>query len=352
VAAHDLVSISESTGTLSTYFGAWVGAGDANGDGPDDLLVSADYLDEYYLFLGPVTADRSPADADAELVLPTTISGPKSVDIVGDHDGDGTSEVVMGYHGGDVGTVYIVPGTTSGVVDLSTEATYAYSGAPGSSLGVAVDLGDVNGDGLTDLAMGAGTAGYIVEGGAPAGDYDVADIASATLTDPVRGSYFAPFSIEGGDYDGDGTGDLLVGAILAESPTSAPLGGIVYGFLGPLSGAFTVRDAAVRWESPRLVLNLGWAVVADDLDGDGGLDVAMSSPGAHSVYVQHGYASGVVDVGTLPYVSVAASEFGTSIATIPDWMGDGGAELALAAPGMDGDTAEDAGIVYIFSDAF
>jgi hypothetical protein len=70
------------------------------------------------------------------------------------------------------------------------------------------------------------------------------------------------------------------------------------------------------------------------------------------VYVQLGYATGVVDAATLfqfqaPHV-VDTAYLGVSITPIPDWTGDGGSELALGARGVDGASTEDAGAVYVF----
>jgi hypothetical protein len=79
VAAPGLVSVSAA----NTYFGAAVGAGDANGDALDDLLIADELSQEYYLFLGPVTADRSTSDVDAEFVAPIDLLGG----VRGDHAG-------------------------------------------------------------------------------------------------------------------------------------------------------------------------------------------------------------------------------------------------------------------------
>jgi hypothetical protein len=97
---------------------------------------------------------------------------------------------------------------------------------------------------------------------------------------------------------------------------------------------------------------LGAAVAADDFDGDGAPDVAMGSLSTSTVFVQLGYATGVVDVGTLVQIEKAnfgdVFALGASITPIPDWTGDGGSELALSAPGTDGASTEDAGKVYLF----
>jgi hypothetical protein len=350
VVADDLVSISAS----NTYFGSAVGAGDANGDALDDLLIADGMSHGYYLFLGPVTADRSTSDADAEIAAPIDFFlGGECADITRDFDGDGGADLVMtapysGPSSSSDGTVYVVSGTASGTLDVSSDATYSFLGPSHGMLGLAMaETGDTNGDGITDLALAAPydypPRVYIVPGGAAPGSYDAADVATATFTTPETSpSYYLGISLASADYDGDGAADLFAGAPGAPSSRGENYGGAVLGYLGPLSGLITLRDASVRWES-RPSISLGAPVAADDFDGDGAPDVAMGS--SSDVFVHFGYATGVVDVGTLVDIEPVVDGW---ITPIPDWTGDGGSELALGSPLSDGTTTEGAGKVYAF----
>ena len=68
--------------------------------------------------------------------------------------------------------------------------------------------------------------------------------------------------------------------------------------------------------------------------------------------MQFGYATGVVDVSTLIRIDQDSGD-ARSIASIPDWTGDGGSELALGVPITDGASTEDAGAVYVlFSESW
>jgi len=291
--ATDLVSLS-ATSTYA-HLGSAVGAGDANGDALDDLLVAADGDSEFYLFLGPVTADRTTSDADAEFVAPIDLLGGECADITHDLDGDGGPDLVMTapYYSSSAswnGTVYVAGGTASGTLDLSSDATYTFTGPSYGELGrAAAEMGDTNGDGIAELALAA------------------------------------PY---------------------AYPPRVYIVRGAVFGYLGPLSGMIYPPDASVRWE-PRNTILLGAAVSADDFDGDGAQDVAMSEEDG-GVFVQPGYATGVVDVATLVQFSGAAYLGREAITPVPDWTGDGGSELALGARGVDGASTEDAGAVYVF----
>jgi hypothetical protein len=349
VAAPDLASVSAST--ANTLFGSGVGAGDANGDALDDLLVAAN--GDSYLFLGPVTVDRSTSDADAELVGEGSFWYPPRAAVTADFDGDSRADLVVTAPDDD--EVFVTGGTASGTLDLETDATYTFRGTDDEALGASIaETGDTNGDGIADLALGAPDAAsggrvYIVPGGTAPGSYDAADVATATFTTRAIPSYLG-YCVASGDYDGDGATDLFAGAWSAPSSAGVDYDGAVYGYLGPLSGSISVSDASVRWE-PANYDFFGVSVAVDDLDGDGAQDVAMSEE-IGRVYVQLGYATGVVDVATLfqfqaPHVRYAAY-LGVSITPIPDWTGDGGSELALGARGVGGRSTEGAGAVYVF----
>jgi hypothetical protein len=324
-------------------FVAWPGSGlgeslaaaDADGDGDDDLLLGAPGLDAAFLFLGPLTSGGHVATADASLMAPSRGLVGHVTDVVPDHDGHGSPDILVsaayGWKTSRRQSVYVIAGTSTGAIDCSTGATYEYETATDTAeLGASTTaLGDTTGDGIEDLAIGApgreGNAVFVVAGGEAPGSYPIADVATATLSSvQIQGFGRA---LDAADHDGDGYADLFVGA-----PQSGPS---VYAFLGPLTDSRTTSAADVRWIGD---MGLGFSIAAGgDVEGDGHPDVLMGAVydtnHAGAVYLQRGEAQGVVDVGDLTWFeSHDDTVLGYAVTFVPDWTGDGGAEVALGQP--------------------
>jgi hypothetical protein len=342
IAAEDGLVIDPGSLSSGGALGAAVAGGDANDDGTDDLVVVEKRTNSMYVLLGPVTASGDTAGADTTFVDPSRRDGILTqLAMSSDADGDGTADLVVG--AGHTDATYVISGTSSGSADLARDATYVFEGG-GMGYGN-VDLGDTDGDGIDDLALGATGAGaggseYIVSGGLSPGTYDTALVASAVLVGP-EGSQGMGWSAAVLDYDGDGNADVVVGAwavsVLSDS-------GAVYGFFGPLSGVVTAPD--VKWTQTETTDYdaIGMSVAAGDLDGDSQADVVIGAPGwgprfagssPGCVWVQLGPASGTVEVDgllALPASSLG-DQTGTAVAVIGDWSGDDVSELAIGSTG-------------------
>ncbi len=324
-------------------------AGDADGDGYDDVLFSSHTDVHGYLFHGPVTADAGVSDADLEL---TGAQASMVVQILGDHDGDGAPDIAARSQDYGIvrrGTVYVETGIATGTVDLAADATYSYNDWQGDEVGAAiVSLGDATGDGIDDLAIGDPSSDhrtvYVLAGGELPGAYSVHNAPIAELSSSTGVDRFGS-TIAATDYDGDGYADILVGTEMHPS---------VHGFLGPFAGLRESADADVRWFGEQ---SLGYAIAADgDVDADGQPDLLFGAPFANGVgaaYLQIGAASGVVDAADLVSFHSSSAYFAYGVAFVPDWTGDGGSEVALGDIGFEPVAGQMSGRVAVFfSEAF
>ncbi|WP_287152551.1 DUF5719 family protein [Candidatus Solincola tengchongensis] len=154
----------------------------------------------------------------------------------GDVNGDGLSDLVIGHdQGGDdfpylyTGKVYVYFGRTSldPEVDLGTGADLVINGYYGSFLGNSVACGDINGDGVDDILMGAiwdNPGGAMFAGGVAAvfgrpdlGDWSPWDFNARPpdlYFSSANGGEMCGMSVISGDIDGDGFDDVLFGAHL------------------------------------------------------------------------------------------------------------------------------------------
>jgi hypothetical protein len=140
-------------------------AGDVDGDGADDVVVGADQLfnqgtGKAYVFYGPLAGNIQAADAGAILLGEVAQDGfGISVSGAGDFNGDGFGDVIVGAWdndggGGRSGRAYTFFGPLAGTI-AAADADFNVTGAPSDELGMSVAAGDLNGDGVGDLIIGA-----------------------------------------------------------------------------------------------------------------------------------------------------------------------------------------------------
>lgn len=137
--------------------------GDVNNDGDNDIAVGAprygDLIGRVYVYYGPVIGSAVPYDValDAEGIVDKFGS---SVSGAGDVDGDGIDDLLVGAPentegGNQAGKAYVFYGSDTGV---SQDRNTAVIGGPDDKLGTFVHgAGDVNGDGFADVIVGADT---------------------------------------------------------------------------------------------------------------------------------------------------------------------------------------------------
>lgn len=261
-------------------------AGDVDGDGRPDLLVGAPGLGggAAYLVLGPVTS-RFDLATDADMRLTTNRSGSLGTGVAsaGDTDGDGFDDILIGQpgHDTDVALLFLGPVTGERVPD-DADATLTVRTDVPAGIGPR-SAGDTDGDGYDDVLLDApgdddggvdAGAAYVFRGPL-AGPVETSE-AAAKLVGPAEYAYAGSDVAGAGDVDGDGLADIIVGAS-DHGWTDGP--GAAYVVFGPVFGVLALPDAGVtlRGEGDDRV---GYAVAgAGDLDGDGRSDVIVGGPG-------------------------------------------------------------------------
>ena len=261
------------------------GLGDLDGDGIGDLIVGAPGAGVAYVVLGPLPAASTLADADGKIDgggdFGACVTG------AGDLDGDGRDDFAVGAPHvlpGGVAYAFRGPEANPSVGD----AWMMVAGrADGDALGTRVaPAGDWDGDGRADLLIGAWLADDAGEdAGAVAvvvaldgGVRNLAAPGDLLLTGEAGGDWAGYGARGGGDVDGDGHADLVVGADGTDVPASNT--GSAYLVRGPLAGVHLLGDAGLRFNGEAGGDNAGHAVaLVPDTDGDGKDDLAAGALG-------------------------------------------------------------------------
>jgi len=258
----------------------------------------------------------------------------------GDIDGDGIPDLVVGAPGESTsrGAVHLLRGREDG--GFEPWRTFVGEGQFGYSV---TSLGDLDGDGVPDFAVGS-IAGVGIHGGAGTvsilhGDRRVGARVGQILVGERDGSYFG-YSIAGaGDVNQDGHPDLIVGAPLDAAGGRASGRAFVY-LGGP---GLSMRLAAVLGPGS-VAAQFGVSVAGTgDIDGDGFADVAVGAnaqrgtehAGGHvAVFLGGRQMDSVADLDL--YGSDDGGWFGISCAGLGDFDGDGFDDFAVGAERGDG----------------
>jgi hypothetical protein len=306
-----------------------------------------------------------------------------------DFDADGFGDAAIGVPledqgAQDAGVVLELPGSNAG--PDATQARNFHQGIAGvpdaneagDQFSFALACGDFDGDGFSDLAVGANAedvsgkanagAVTILFGGPsglkPAGSQQFHQNTNKIAGSAQSGDFFAE-ALAGGDFNGDGYFDLAVG-VPGENVASKNDAGAVQVFYGGPNGLkkndwLFSQDTAGIVGAPQAGDSFGAALAAGDFDGDGFEDLAVGIPGekvgirgdAGAVHIVYGGAGGLSAQGDhiihqntagVDGAAQAGDRFGSSLAA-GAITSDGRADLVVGVPFEKVGTKVDAGAV-------
>ncbi|VVH55782.1 hypothetical protein formerly called flagellar hook-length control protein FliK, partial [uncultured Gammaproteobacteria bacterium] len=335
-------------------------AGDVNGDGLDDLIISA-HDDKSYVVFGKqgTNAINLPAIAAGTSTDGFVINGKSGNDHkgylisnAGDVNGDGLDDLIIGAYVANPkgqGKSYVVFGKQDNTaINLSDIVTgtggFVINGeSKGDYSGYSVsNAGDVNGDGLDDLIVGARQAdpsgksnagkSYVVFGKKDnTRAIELSDIATGTSTGGFvingesAGDYSGRSVSNAGDVNGDGLDDLIVGAYGVDDSSGKSHKGKSYVVFGKNNNTNVVELSDIAAGIGGFVINgelagdySGYSVSsAGDVNGDGLDDLIVGAYNASSSAGKSYVIFGKTDTG-----SIDLSKLGDESKYTIDYLGD------------------------------
>ncbi len=323
-------------------------AGDVDGDGYGDVLVSAPLEQGTAFREGAAYLFRGSPEGSLPTHSWVWRSGQLdafagfAVAPAGDVNSDGYDDVIVAVQGWNTlthenaGKIAVFHGGPNGLPLAPTYERFSPAPAGNQSFGQAIAMaGDVNRDGYKDVLVSSSSHGdslpssrgavHLFQGG-PAG---LAVAPARTWIGPPVDGQFGNSVSAAGDVNADGYADLIIGAPAVNSGAGA-----AYLFLGSPTGAALLPDTVVAGTANA---RCGSSVsLAGDANGDGYADVLIGSPGFNGssgkAELLLGGAGGLASSVPLANVQTGPNEsFGRVVATVGDIDADGYADFAVGA---------------------
>ncbi|MCF2497505.1 FG-GAP-like repeat-containing protein [Dyadobacter chenhuakuii] len=340
-------------------------AGDVNGDGYSDVIVGAPFFDKGESNEGAAFIYHGSASGIAASAA-ITLEGNQneaqfgiSAASAGDINKDGFSDIIIGapfYSKGEnkEGVAMVFYGSALGI---KSNGTIMEVNQPDAKFGRAVEgLGDVNGDGYSDVIVGAPMydkgqadegAAFIYHGSANG----ISPAAATVLEADQKESQYGYSSAGAGDVNGDGYNDVIIGAYAYDNGQTNE--GAAFVYHGSAVGVSKI--AAVVFESNQNFAQFGWSVAtAGDVNGDGYSDIIVGSDyydfgqnNEGAAFIYQGSAQGIKAGAIRLESNQAEARMGISVACAGDVNGDGYSDVLIGIWQFDkGENNEGAAVIH------
>ncbi len=361
--------------------GAWLGrsvasAGDVNGDGYSDVIVGAPSYDDgannvegrAFVYHGSASGLSATPNSVLDDANQAGAEFGYSVSSAGDVNGDGYSDVIIGawfYDDGansSEGRAFVYYGSASGL-STAPNTTLDNTNQANANFGISVaSCGDVNGDGYGDVIIGSP---HIMCGAAFNSGLSFVYYGSSTGLATIQGicvglgsgSLFGNSVASAGDVNGDGYSDVIIGAQGYDDGANTDEGR-AYVYHGSAAGLSTTPNNT-QDDANQANANFGYSVAtAGDVNADGYSDVIIGASsyddGANAdegrAFVYHGSATGLSATpnNTQDDANQAGAGFGISVSAAGDVNGDGYSDVIIGASGYDNGANSNEGRAFIY----